>query len=112
MAKKTEVARLDQLPQMQLQCVPIDLRECQRGRKCHAAMLSCDLEQLFIDRGQRSHQSFALDLLFEGILLLLETQQKETHPVDEAGFIFVQRSLSAAKRAIVLFPIFLDNALE
>ena len=83
MPEKTEVTCLHQLPQMQFQCVPIDFRECEGRRKCHAAMLSCNLQQLFINGGQGSHQSFTLDLLFKRILLILETQQKETHPIDE-----------------------------
>src|SRR6266496_6402431 len=84
MPEKPEVTCLHQQPQMQFQCVPIDPGECERRRKCHAAMLSCNLEQLLVNGGQGSHQSFALHLLFERILLLLETQQKETHPIDEA----------------------------
>src|SRR5207244_2150352 len=48
----------------------------------------------------------------ERIFLLEQTKQKKTNPIDEVRFVFVQRSLRTAQRAVVLFAIFLNDAFQ
>src|SRR5688500_5830065 len=75
-------------------------------------MRSSEPEQLLIQGRERRHQLFALNFFREFVLLLDQTQEKETQPVRQARFVPVERSLVASQRAIVLLAVVFYHSFQ
>src|SRR6516165_8561444 len=97
---------------MQLQRVAVGFRQLDGIGEGQPSVLSCELEELLIENGQRRHQLFPFDLIRQRVFLFDQAQQKKTKPVHQVRLVTVQRSLGASQSAIVLLAVFLNDTFQ